>query len=426
MPSLLIFTCTDIGQNYRLLRHAKSFATLPNSHVEILAPDITSLPKEIENSPNIIHHYLFAFHSDSFFDQFLFPLRFVLYAIQIFHLFFTSKTQTFDFVISCSWPLIDPIMAKLLAFLFKSKLIIDISLFRFTNIAKSSSLMRYIEKNVTKKADYRICSTRAMQVVLQLRNVSSTIIHDPPGSMFKPYLNIRNEVFSYLNTQKEFLVSAPMPYYDFQQMQILTNLCRNLNEKGGSAAVVIFGSPKAQAEIERQINGANEILSNSDNNKNKPFKNRHQKPNENHQKSDTKNIESDLNDQKSDKTNKGVTLHFAPANTDAYAHILGCSDVAVLLCGTRHGLDISPELTEAVSCGVPVVVGRCGCVSEAFREGEGGLVFGSADELSSLMSKIIVEKEINLSKMRDALKKSKFDWKSEWKVFFDPLLENCE
>ena len=91
MPSILIFSAEDIGSNYRILRHAKSVATLPNSKVQILGPDISSLPKELEKLPNIDHHYIYLWEFPYFLDYLFFPIKILILLFQI--LIFSLKSN---------------------------------------------------------------------------------------------------------------------------------------------------------------------------------------------------------------------------------------------------------------------------------------------------------------------------------------------
>ena len=146
MPSLLIFSSYDIGQNYRLLRHAKSFSSLKDSHVTIFAPDVSSLPKEIEKSENINFVYLYIWHFPYFIDFVVFPLQYLIIQFQCFLLYLKSLFS-YDFVMSTPWPMFDSIFSLSLSRMFKAKLIFDISYFRLTD-KKRALIARKMEKKV--------------------------------------------------------------------------------------------------------------------------------------------------------------------------------------------------------------------------------------------------------------------------------------
>ena len=392
MPSCLIFTTDDIGTNYRLLRHAKSFSELPESHVLIFAPDFSSLPKEIENSPNITHRFLFSLNFSYYFKILLFPVKFFFYFFQCIYLYylyaFEKSIPHFDYIISPSFPILDNIYAKILAKIFRSQLIIDVSLFRWANIQKSNEIMMFLEKQVLYKADYLTCSTRSIQVILQLRKLKSFIIHDPPGKLFHPNdkLEIKNEIYSFLGITnlktKNLLVAIPLPFYDNQYIRIVKSLCGKINaffknEKGTRIIFVVFGSPKVQDDVESNLR--------------------------------------DMND-----NSNCISMHFIPVNTDSYAHIMGCCDFSILLSGSRYGLDYSPELTELIASCVPVIVGKSGCVSEIIVNGKNGFIFNTEEELYEITKNIIIHSE-HLCEMKKLMNQESFSWDEEWKKFHDSL-----
>lgn len=397
MSSLLIFSTCDIGKNYRLLRHAKSFSSLNNSNVTIFAPDISTLPKDIEKSNNINFTYLYIWHLPYFLDFILLPIQYFFIQFQCFAFFYKSSIS-YDFIISTPWPFLDPIFSFFLSFLFKAKLIFDISLFKYTD-KKKSVLIRKMEKKVNRMADFIICSTKASQVLLKLLNLSSAIIHDPPGSQFYSEKVVKREIFSFLDISERFLIAVLMPTYDVEYLNLILDDCAKLDKQSVKAAFIIFGNPKTQKEIQSIINQNSELLQNRNNSNNDlPIK---------------------LNLRYS-------SLHFIPINTDAYANVLSCCDLGILLNGSRYGFDFSPELTELVACGIPTVVGKGGCMSEVIEDGKNGFIFSSKTQLYEILSNILVEKKVNLNLMKESMKSRSSNWDEEWKDFFDPLLKNIK
>ena len=393
MPSLLIFSTSDIGQNYRLLRHAKSFSSLNNSHVTILAPDISSLPKEIEKSQNIDIRYLYIFNLPYFLNFITIPIQYLFIQIQCYY-FFLKSLIIYDFIISRPWPFLDSIFSFSLSRMFKAKLIYDISIFKFTD-QKRSSLMRTIEKKVNRIANYRICSTRAQQVFLEIQKISSSIIHDPPGIQFSSEKVIKKEVFSFLNISERTLVAILMPIYDIDFLNMIMQNIENLDNQEVTSAFIIFGSPKIQSQVESVFNQKSNIPQNQKNQNN------------------LLNIKL-----------KYSSLHFIPINTDAYVNVLSCCDLGILLNGSRYGFDYTPELTELVACGIPIIVGKGGCMTEVVENGKNGFIFNSKEQLCEILSSIFVEKKIKLRSLKESMKSHSSNWDIEWKKFFDPLLED--
>lgn len=382
MPSILIFSAEDIGSNYRILRHAKSFATLPNSKVQILGPDISSLPKELEKLPNIDHHYIYLWEFPYFLDYLFFPIKILILLFQI--LIFSLKSNIkYEIILFPSISFFTYFGAKFLSKIFKAKTVIDISLFKHTNVSNSTMFSQILEKIIIKKADYRICSTRSIQIILKCRALDSIVIHDPPGTQFSSQKVHKTDVLSFLNVNKNsILISVPLPIYDSNFMNWIISECNSLNDQKVESTFVLFGSSKIEKTVE-------EMISN-------------------------------------DSSMQFTSLRFIPMNTDAYANILSCSDFAILLTGTRSGLDYSPQLTELVSSGLPTLVAKGGCMSDVIINGENGFIYNSKDELVNLLSDILIHKKADLIKMKESMKLHQTNWEDEWKTSFLPILSSLK
>ena len=398
MPSLLIFSTSDIGQNYRLLRHAKSFSLLKNAHVTIFAPDISSLPKEIEKAENISSHYLYVFRLPYFFNFIFFPIQYFLVQIQC-YIFVAKSLFYYDFIISNPWPLLDSIFSLSLSRMIHAKLIYDISIFRFADKTRSQ-IVRNIEKKVNRIADFRICSTRALQVFLELQKLSSSIVHDPPGTQFYSQKVIKEQIFSFLDISERYLIAVLIPMYDNDFLNAILDNCAKLDEKEVKSAFIIFGNPKIQLSLESAINKKSNF---------------------------PQNLKKSINFPSTSNLNlKYSSIHYVPINTDAYANILSCCDLGILSNGSRYGFDYSPELTELIACGIPTIVRKGGCMKEVIENGKNGFIINSLDQLYEILSNILVEKNIDLNLMKESMKSHCSNWDTEWKNFFDPLLEKIK
>lgn len=392
MPSLLIFSINDIGQNFRLLRHAKSFSSLNNSIVTIFAPEISSLPKEIEKSENIKIHYLYVFHLPYFLNLILLPFLYLFIQFQCIY-FYLKSSIDYDFIISNPWPFFNSTFSFSLSRLFKAKLIYDISIFKFSD-KNRLQIARDLEKKVNRAADFRICSSRALQVFLELQKLSSSIIHDPPGNQFFSEKVVKKEVFSFLGISERNLIGILMPIYNADFLSFIFDFCERMDQEEVKNAFIIFGNPKTESQVESIFNKK----SNS-----------------------TQNLKNQNNLLKLNL--KYSSLHFVPINTDAYSNILSCCDVGILLNGSKYGFDYTPELTELIACKIPIIVGKGGCMTEVVENGKNGFIFQSKDQLFDILSQIFIEKTVDLNLMKESSKNKNSDWDVEWKNFFDPLLE---
>ena len=206
MPNALIFNFGDIGNNFRLLQHAKSFLSIPESHVYLIGSDDHSLPREIEYAPNLTFIPIFIFEPNSFLSLFFFPIRFILSITQLF--FITISLPTIDFIF-CSTEnfLIDVICCYIMRIIKNSKLIIDVSPFKWMNSKHFYQfILKIIETNQFKVADLCIVSTQAMQIILRVRKIKSILIRDFPGTFFTSQTESKKKLREHLEISVDSLL----------------------------------------------------------------------------------------------------------------------------------------------------------------------------------------------------------------------------
>lgn len=375
--NVVIITTQDLGKSFRLLNHAKSFAAQPDTHVYLIGSDKNSLPKDIENSPNITHKYMAQFPNVSpTISPLLFPIRFLFYLVS--YLLYSYLLPKIDIIVSSTAPLpYDPIFAAFLKRIKKCQLVFDISPYVYSRTSTQISLLRRFEGRIPRMADIKIAPTRAIQVVLQTQKINSFLIRDPPGTLFKPAPELRNNVNEYLSiSSNSWLIGVAFPLHNERQLQLISSIATSLDRYDEKIVFAVFCNGKSQNSLEKKFEG-----------------------------NKCRNIE----------------FKFIPMNTDAYCHILSTCDFGIVFSGSQYGLDISPELNEMLSCNIPSITFQFGCVRELLKDNITGFVLKDEEQLYPLLKKICVDKEINIDMMKHNCSELNLNWEPAWNEFYRSL-----
>ncbi|OHT12404.1 hypothetical protein TRFO_17778 [Tritrichomonas foetus] len=401
--SLLLFSFHDISANIRLLHHAKSFASLENSQVIILAPDISSMPKEIEKMINVKHYYLYQFvELPQFMLFFLTPIKILYYLLQLFIIM--MSLQNFDFIITSNEE--SHILSYFLAKWCHSKLIFDYSSLKWNKYDYKLIFMRRFEEILLKLADYHICSTKAIQFILKIRKINAFVIHDPKNPVFQNTKSIKNakkddssinksdnekfEVYNLIGINQKmdiqiinengrifddsyFLIGIPFPIFSISNLKSLLTIGKALDKQNAKACFIIFVSPKIEKEITKEIS---------------KFHFSH------------------------------IIFQIFLLNSDAYAFILRNCDFGIIFNTSHYGLEYSHELSDLLACKLPILALKHGCVSEAVKEGVNGFIFENDIQLAKYLNSILIAKNVDLEKMKDSYNSNHQNWTQEWEIFF--------
>ena len=337
MVSSLVFCSTDIGGNFRLLRIARRMAMRPGSNVILIGPDVSNVPKEIEKLKNVSIRHLQTFSFPFFLAPLLFPLKlfirlleFIVIRVTIYHV---------DQVICSTNPVItEPIVGWILARTLGAKLLFDVSPFQYTR--QSSGTMMYFEQRITALADLRLVPTKAMKIVLSLQSIDSQILPDMPGTLYHNQGN-RADVLDILDiAPTTIIIGLSLPIFNTAELDTVVHIFQSL-DVDSDVCLLVFGGSKCSKAITSRLT-------------NKPH----------------------------------ITMKFVPINSTLYASALAACDCAIILHGSRYGLDISPQLTEAIATATPVLVHRFGCISEVVTDGVNGFIFRDTKELTSLLQRV--------------------------------------
>lgn len=375
MPKVVVFSFDDLGTNFRLLRHAKSFADQPDTQVYLIGNCNSILPSDIENHPNIkIRQNPHGNTSLLSMNILIIPILFIVRLVTIISLF-TNLGSVDIIVTSTSRIIFNIVIAKILQRIKKSKLVFDIRPFKSVN-KNSSRIFMKIETGIPSYADICIVPTRSIQGFLQIKKIPSIIIRDNPGTLFQPSMEYRNDINTLLGIKKETgLIGIPIT--EESQASEVVDIATRSDSLNVPLCFCAFGGGKNQAQLEHSLN----------------------------------NLKL-----------KNVKVVVLPMLSDAYPRVLGACDLGICFNGARAILDLSPELVEMEWACIPVAVMLRGCVKEAISEST-GFFFKTPEELFAIVKNVFVDKSVDLNAMREECKTRLVPWDKSWKEAFHPILE---
>lgn len=383
--NILIFSVSDLGRNFRLIRHAECLTKLGND-VKICGFDLTGIPRRVLKNRKIqvvIFPPWFNIFKNSgvFFDPIL-ALWYGILAIGI-----LARFGKIDYLFYS----LDPIIAQSLSiFILKmglkkgGKSILDIPEWKYT---QWKGFLHQAEKFFSKKADIIIVANRAIQVVLQIQHIKTYLIRDEAGTLFHFEENNKN----FHESQKEFIAemyNIPKGYYYISiplqnaTQQIIDKtfyLMESFTES--KIAFLIFANGKTQQSL---IQNLNKI------------------------------------------TLKNAIARFISVNTDAYALAIRSSDLGILYKASINGFDISSEVYQYFSCHVPIAAFEFGCIRELVKEGETGFIFKTDEQLWNIIISIFIKKEIDMNSMKKACGQKIQSWDDSWISTFSSIFKVTE
>jgi glycosyltransferase involved in cell wall biosynthesis len=374
MPSVAVFSISDIGGNFRLLKHAKSFSRQSLSQVFLIGPDGTSLPKDLECAANVRVQYLSRFVFPFPFNWILGPFSFLALLVQSLYIFL--RLPHVDLLLASTGDFQNSIIAIILSGVKRCKLAFDIVPFTAVQILDPASFCaQRFEHFFSRIGHIRIVSTRSMQIIMEMRHVSSFLIRDVPGTLFRPQHGRKSEIARFLGVDSNcVIISIPLPDFRADQIDVLAGIARQLDRYLPVKTVwVVFGNSKGRKSLETQLK---------------------------------------------EVTFTNVLFKDFGMYTDAYSQIMGASDFGICFVGSHHGLDVSSELVAMATCQLPVLVFKYGCVAEYVKDGETGFYFNDESSLLELLKQILIERSIDLEKIRQNCAGQKCDWDEGWNLIF--------
>ena len=222
--------------------------------------------------------------------------------------------------------ILEPLIGKIAAKIFKTKFIIDIDNFDLTNDG-SSMMRKSIETKMIKKADVVFAPTLATQMILILRGIKNVLLRDIPPRY--------GEINSRVDLYEEPIVGVITTDFDEESVSELLKLIKQVDETKRIIHFHLFCTSKSLRLIHLQ------------------FK---------------------------DYQPKNCSINYLNVNAKSYFVDLQQCFIGVLINSTDV-LKISKSAIEMMGAGVPIIARRFGCISELIKNEENGFLYEEKDEL---------------------------------------------
>lgn len=357
MKTAILLSFSDLGKNKRLLHHAKNLVYKKDFKVILVGFDITDIPKDIKSITNISFRYIFPFGmNNNILKILLWPLLFLLYFIQI--LSATSNLTTINLIIcSSTYYFTETLCGYLLSLIFHSILVFDISTFTWYENRFSG----LITKKMLALANFVICPTHEMEILLKLQNLHCFYIPTPPDSSFRPNKQSRIKICEVFNFDYDSIfIAVPIFEFDDTIFTHLIDASNDLKQSEKPIIFLIFGSGKSASFFENKIKNMNVL---------------------------------------------NVSFKFIPFQYNLYPFTLGICDVGIYFHHKDYVIDAPPCLLDMISCELPIITCRYGCSQSFIKDSRaGGILLDNYDDLGAKLKDICVTHVISLSKLRNDLR----------------------
>ncbi|OHT01799.1 hypothetical protein TRFO_07350 [Tritrichomonas foetus] len=402
MNSALIFSFSDVGRNERILRYTKKLIVDKKFKVYLVGFDISDLPSELEKLPNLVIRYIFPFFSlPIILNTIFWPFQFLFYLIQIIGI--AVNTPSVKLIISSTdYYFTETLCGLILSKIKEAALIFDVSNFDWFE----SFFSCVISKKMLSYADYIICSTHSMEVILKLGGIKSYVIPNIPDRSFSQSTSKSNQTLEFTAHQIEFpeiqqtqennnnhtknvnqvlLNNTFNSYYE-----IKSKVCEMMNIDIHSK---LIGVPIPQFSHELM----NNLIDSANYLKSYLIKN---KISINFVLFGSGKSSQMFREKLKDLEIENAKFHFVPFQYDAYPMILRACDVCLCLSNSHSIMEVDPHVMNAAACGVPIIALKYGCSNEILEENVNGIYIQDIKDLSPIMKKIFIDNSIDLSKMR--------------------------
>eukprot|EP00128_Syssomonas_multiformis_P008690 Colp12_sorted_trinity150504_noHs@19984 len=123
-----------------------------------------------------------------------------------------------------------------------------------------------------------------------------------------------------------------------------------------------------------------------------------------------------------------VTIATVWLAAEDYPKLLGVADLGISLHLSSSGLDLPMKVVDMFGCGLPVCAWGFPCLKELVTEGENGLVFNSANELSKQFQTLLKNFDAEESQLsllaKGANASSKRRWDTNWNEIALPVFKD--
>lgn len=372
MVNVLFFTLSDLGKNARMINLIDELRKRKNLKIFLFGFDISELPKQVRDSPNIVINHIFRIFTFPWYLSLCFvPLQFLFYLIQVFSISIVCKSVD---VVFTSSSYLEIFLSMFLSLIKKSRLVIDIdSLDWFRN-----SIKKKIYIYLLSHCDYLTTETHSMSVILRISGIKSFEIPNLPDKLFLNIKKSKEHVCKILSIPKESkLIGIPILYYGSSIFERISRYSKIFNDLDNSFVFIIFADLKLQKEIKEQLS-------------NIKFKNP-----------------------------KFILIPFI---YNIYPLVLSSCDIGLSINGEDSSLKISKEIIQMYGSGIPIIGFKGVSMNEIIKNGGIGFIAKDDNDLIKLLKDIFITHEININNLKFNKEEIIKKWNINVNKIFDLIL----
>ena len=98
-----------------------------------------------------------------------------------------------------------------------------------------------------------------------------------------------------------------------------------------------------------------------------------------------------------------------------YPLLLGCADLGVCLHTSSSGVDLPMKVVDMFGAGVPCCALDFEAIQELVIDDKNGKLFNNSEELSLLLTNLLIDKGDDLARYREFLRENRISWSDHWK-----------
>ena len=370
MPNVILMCFSDLGKNKRLLNYARTITSMQDMHVYLIGYDISNIPLDILNLPNISIIYLSQFYTKiNILNIIFFPILCFIMSMHLIGIFLSLPKINF-LIFTINHLYFDLIPLYFSNLFKKTKIFLDVDSFLIENDKSQNKIKKYIENCLLKKAFSIICSTKAKQMILAFRGLKSTLAKNIPPR----YNDIVNRVFN----QKEPIVGILTTELEIHELNICKTIIKEIEKKKKIVHFHIFCSNKS-------YNIAKDIF---------------------------KDLELNY-----------TTIKYFNVNSKTYFNDLQFCYIS-LIPHQNPVLNITNSILDMIGAGVPVITERSGCITEIIKDNENGFLYDDNKEIIQILMKLFENEDV--LKMRSKLLSLHDSIIQEHKYLFTKIINSEE
>ena len=396
-PRVAVVVLGDLGRSPRMLYHARALADA-NARVALVGYRDTDLDPDVATHPAIEVHALRAAPAAAVPRALFVPHGIVRVLRQAAELAGVLRTIEPHTILLQTPPAVPTLLVALAVARSRgARVIVDWHNDGWAMLALRLGarhpvvrLARGWERLLGRRADGHFCVSRAMAARLAAdADIHAVVLHDRPAERFVPATRearaaTRARLADELGLERPFfLVVSPTGWTLDEDMDLLIDAAVRLDallgDTSADVAIVATGRGPLRERWERRV--AMLRL-------------------------------------------RRVHLHARWLPAAEYPAFVAAADVGVSLHRSASGVDLPMKIADLLGAGVPVcALAYAPCLAEMLRDGETGLFFGTAEELTGCLRQLIDDRDGLLATLRrNVVAGSRQRWRDGWNRTARPVL----